>query len=265
APDVNTTPEIMAWMNDEFEKITGDKTKATFTGKPINRGGSEGRNTSTAQGAFYTFEALKKELNLPRKCQVAIQGFGNAGSYAASIWSKAGHIIVAASDSKGGVYNKNGLDVEKLLKYKKETGSLKNFPDSKNITNSKLLETACDLLIPAAFENQLTKSNAARVKAKAIVEIANGPITPEADEILFRKGITVIPDVLANAGGVTVSYFEWEQNLKKEHWNEKEVFNKLKKIMEDSAQKISAKARESKTYLRLGAFILALERIQKKM
>ncbi len=265
APDVNTTPEIMAWMADEFEKLTGDKTGAVITGKPLDKGGSEGRGTATAQGGFYVFEALKQELNLPEKCNVAIQGFGNAGSYAALIWSKAGHSIVAISDSKGGVYNALGLDIEKLFEYKKSTGSLSGFPGSKDITNAELLETECDLLIPAAFENQITDANAGNIRAKAILELANGPITPEADEILFNKGIAIVPDVLANSGGVTVSYFEWDQNLKGEHWSEKEVFEKLQPMMADAAEKIAARAKESNTDLRRGAFILALERIKERM
>ena len=149
--------------------------------------------------------------------------------------------------------------------YKKKTGGLKDFPGAKNINNSELLELTCDLLIPAAFENVITETNAGNIKAKAIMELANGPINPEADEILFKKGIQVIPDVLANSGGVTVSYFEWDQNLKNEHWTEKEVFNKLKPMMEDAATKIFKKAKENKTYLRMGAFILALERIKAKM
>jgi len=264
APDVNTTPEIMAWMNDEYQKITGDTTGAMITGKPLDKGGSEGRGTATAQGGFFVFEALKKELNLPEKCNVAIQGFGNAGSYAALIWSKAGHKIIAISDSKGGICNANGLDVEKLMEYKKTTGSLSGFPYSKDITNEELLETECDLLIPAAFENQITSANADKVKAKAILELANGPIAPEADEILFAKNIPIVPDILANSGGVTVSYFEWDQNLKGEHWSEKEVFDKLQPMLDDSAKKILAKAKESNTDLRRGAFILALERIQEK-
>jgi len=265
APDVNTTPEIMAWMNDEYQKITGDTTGAMITGKPLEKGGSEGRGTATAQGGFFVFEALKKELNLPEKCNVVIQGFGNAGSYAALIWSKAGHKIIAISDSKGGIYNANGLDVEKLMEYKKTTGSLSGFPESKDITNEELLKTECDILIPAAFENQITSANADKVKAKAILELANGPIAPEADEILFAKNIPTVPDILANSGGVTVSYFEWEQNLNGEHWSEKEVFDKLQPMLNDSAKKILAKAKESNTDLRRGAFILALERIQEKM
>lgn len=265
APDVNTTPEIMAWMADEYGKITGDRTGAVITGKPLEKGGSEGRGTSTAQGGYYVFEAFRKKLGLPEKCSVVIQGFGNAGSNAALIWQNKGHKIVAISDSKGGIYNSNGLDILKLLEHKKNTGSLANFPESKNITNAELLELECDLLIPAAFENQITEVNADKVKAKAILELANGPVAPEADEILFKKNIPVIPDILANSGGVIVSYFEWEQNLKNEHWSEKEVFEKLKAILEDSSGKILQKARESNTYLRLGAFILALERIKEKM
>jgi len=271
APDVNTTPEIMAWMNNEYQKITGDKTGATFTGKPIDRRlpadrqGSEGRGTATAQGGFFVFEALKKELNLPEKCKVAIQGFGNVGSNTARIFAKNGHMVIAVSDSKSAILKEDGLDLEKVEVHKKNTGSLKDFPGAKNITNAELLELPCDLLVPAAFENVITDANADKIKAKAILELANGPITPEADEILFKKGIQIVPDILANSGGVTVSYFEWEQNLKNEHWTEEKVFKKLKTKMEDSAQKVFEKATENKTHLRMGAFILALERINEKM
>jgi len=265
APDVNTTPEIMMWMADEYGKLTGDTTGAVITGKPLEHGGSKGRGTATAQGGFYVFEAFQKELQLPAVCKVAIQGFGNAGSYAALIWSKAGHSVVAVSDSKGGVYDPAGLDIEKLIEHKKETGSLENFENAKNITNEELLETACDLLIPAAFENQITEINAPKVQAKAILELANGPITPEADEILFAKGISIIPDILANSGGVTVSYFEWDQNLKGEHWSEAQVFEKLRPMLADASEKIIEKAKESNTDFRRGAFILALERIKSKM
>lgn len=265
APDVNTTPEIMDWIADEYAKITGDKTGAVITGKSIGKGGSEGRNTSTAQGAFYVFEYFRKELNLPEKCRIAIQGFGNAGSFAGLVFSRAGHMITAISDSKGGIHNPKGLNIEKLLEYKKNTGSLSGFPGSKDITNAELLEMECDLLIPAAFEDQINETNAQKIKAIAILELANGPTTPEADEILFKKGIPVVPDILVNSGGVTVSYFEWEQNLKNEHWTEKEVFEKLKPMLEDASQKMLEKSREFKTSLRMGAFVLALERIQEKM
>lgn len=265
APDVNTTPEIMAWMTDEFEKITGNKTKATFTGKPLDKGGSEGRGAATGLGGFYVFDSLRTKLGLPEKCKVVIQGFGNVGSNAAKIFAENGHTVMAVSDSKGGIYNESGLDLVKVESYKKETGNLKDFPGAKNITNEELLELSCDLLVPAAFENVITYTNVDKIKAKFVLELANGPITPEADEILFKKNIPVIPDVLANSGGVTVSYFEWDQNLKNEHWAEKEVNEKLKEKMEDAAKKIFEKAKENKTYLRMGAFILALERIQEKM
>ncbi len=265
APDVNTTPEIMAWMTDEYEKITGDKTRATFTGKPIASGGSEGRGPATGLGGFYVFDALRKDLGLPEVCNVVIQGFGNVGSNAAEIFTENGHKVIAVSDSKGGVYDKNGLDIKKLLEHKKSTGTLSGFVNTKNITNGELLETECDLLVPAAFENVITDINADKIKAKVILELANGPVTPEADEILFKKGIPVIPDVLANSGGVTVSYFEWDQNLKGQHWGEKEVFDKLKTILNDASKKTLEKAKEYNTHLRMGAFVLALERIKEKM
>lgn len=265
APDVNTTPEIMAWMADEFEKITGDKTRATFTGKPIEAGGSEGRGPATGLGGFYVFDTLRGQLGLPEKCKVVIQGFGNVGANAAKIFSQNGHTIIAVSDSKSAIFNENGLDLKKIEEHKKKTGALKDFSGTKNITNAELLELSCDLLVPAAFENVITDANAEKIKAKVILELANGPITPKADEILFKKNISVIPDVLANSGGVTVSYFEWDQNLKNEHWSENKVFDKLKLMMEDAAKKILEKAKENKTYLRMGAFILALERIKEKM
>jgi glutamate dehydrogenase/leucine dehydrogenase len=265
APDVNTTPEIMAWMSDEFEKLSGDKTKATFTGKPIEKGGSEGRGPATGLGGFYVFDSLRAQLNLPEKCKIVVQGFGNVGLNAAQILKEHGHTIIAISDSKGGVYNENGLDLDKLIEHKKTTGSLADFSESKNLTNEELLEIKCDVLVPAAFENQITDKNVNNIKTKVVLELANGPTTPEADEVLFKKNIAVIPDVLANSGGVTVSYFEWDQNLKGKHWSEKEVFDKLLPMMNDASQKTFAKAKESNTDLRRGAFILALERIQEKM
>jgi glutamate dehydrogenase/leucine dehydrogenase len=276
APDVNTNPEIMAWMSDEFEKIThakagqaGENTSATFTGKPIEKGGSEGRGPATGLGGFYVFDTLRKELGLLEKCRVVIQGFGNVGSNAAKIFRDNGHIIIAVSDSKNAIVNESGLDLDTVENYKKTNGGLKDFSqkdsETKNITNEELLELECDLLIPAAFENVITGTNADKVRAKAILELANGPVTPEADEILFKKGITVVPDILANSGGVTVSYFEWEQNLKNEHWSEKEIFDKLRSMMESSTQEIFEKSKEFKTSMRIGAFILALERIQEKM
>ena len=261
APDVNTTSEIMAWMADEFGQITGDKTGAVITGKPVDCGGSLGRDTATARGGFCVFEAIKKELGLDNQCSVAIQGFGNAGSNAALIWQKAGHKIIAVSDSSGAVYKSSGLDVAKLIEHKLETGSVLGFHGCKDITNEELLALDCDLLIPAAFEGVITESNANDIKARVILELANGPITSAADEILARKNIKVVPDILANAGGVVVSYFEWDQNLKNENWTEKEVLDKLKPIMVNAARDVYQQAKESKTDLRMGAFIKAIDRL----
>jgi glutamate dehydrogenase/leucine dehydrogenase len=269
APDVNTTPEIMAWMADEYEKITGDKTGAVITGKPIEKGGSLGRDTATAQGGFYAFEALKEKLSLNKKCDIAIQGFGNAGANAAKIWQDAGHRIVAVSDSKSGVCNREGLDIEKLIQYKKDKGSVFGFSKDESgctdITNEDLLEMKCDLLIPAAFENVITDENVEKIKACVVLELANGPITPSADLVLFNKNIPVIPDVLANSGGVAVSYFEWDQNLKNEHWTREEVFEKLQPMMANAANNVFETAQNLKTDLRMGAFIQAIETIGQKL
>ncbi len=265
APDVNTTSEIMNWMNNEFGKITGDTSGAVITGKPINTGGSEGRGTATAQGGFYVFETVREKIALPISCRVAIQGFGNAGAHAAEIWSKAGHKIIATSDSKGAILNTTGLDIAALEKYKKENGGVIGFLESKTISTEELFALECDVLIPAALENQITLDNASQIQAKCILELANGPTTPEADDILFARGIPVIPDVLANAGGVTVSCFEWEQNLKNEHWSEAMVFEKLQKIMQTETINIFTRAQELKTDLRRSAFIVALDRIKENI
>lgn len=265
APDVNTTPQIMAWMADEYAKITGDTSGAVITGKPLDRGGSEGRGTATAQGGFYVFDALREKLGLPDVCRIAIQGFGNAGSHAAELWTHAGHKLVATSDSKGAIYCEEGIDPIKLEEHKKATGSVIGFANSVTISQEELLTCSCDVLIPAALENQLTKENVDRVQARAVLELANGPTTPEADDVLFAKNIDVIPDILANAGGVTVSTFEWEQNLQKEHWAEADVFIKLKEIMMREANAIFDSSRAHKTDLRRAAFVVALTRMNDAM
>ncbi len=265
APDVNTTPEIMKWMNDEYMKITGEKTLATFTGKPIEDGGSEGRGPATGLGGFYVFDVLREKIGLPQSCRIVIQGFGNVGGNAASILSEHGHKIIALSDSKGAIINEDGIDVEALNEYKKNNRQIEGFPGSKTITNEELLEIECDVLIPAALENQITEKNANNIKTKMVLELANGPTTPEADDILFSKNIPVIPDILANAGGVTVSTFEWEQNLNGEHWSEEEVYKKLKTIMDREALEIFEKANTLNTDLRRASFIIALERIEEAM
>ena len=265
APDVNTTPEIMAWMANEYGKLTGDMSGAVITGKPLESGGSAGRGTATAQGGYYVFEALREKLGLPESCRVVIQGFGNAGEHAADIWTKAGHKIIAASDSKAAVVNEDGLDIAVLYEHKKATGSVGGFAGAQTIESSEVLYVPCDLLVPAALENQIRADNASRIQAKVILELANGPTTPEADDQLFEKGIHVVPDILANAGGVTVSTFEWEQNLKGESWSEADVFEKLKAIMVREAQAIFDRAKALNTDLRRAAFVIALERIQSAM
>ena len=263
APDVNTTPEIMSWMVDEYEKITGDKTGAVITGKPIENGGSVGRGVATGLGGFYVFNNLREKLELPSSCTVVIQGFGNVGGHAADIFTNNGHKVIALSDSKGAIYKEDGFVISEVNNYKKEHGTIVGFEGSKTITNDELLELECDVLIPSALENQITEKNANNIKAKVVIELANGPTTTLADDILFSKGIAVIPDILANAGGVTVSTFEWEQNLKNEHWSEEQVLEKLKTIMDTQSDIVFDKAESLHTDMRRAAFIVALERIEK--
>ncbi len=265
APDVNTTPEIMSWMNDEFGKLTGDTSGAFITGKPLTDGGSEGRGSATALGGFYVFEQLQEKLGLPEKCSVVIQGFGNAGQHAARLWEEAGHKVIAVSDSRSAILSEDGLDIKKLILHKNDAGQVAGFEGSKIITTPELFALECDVLIPAALENQITEENAGGIKAKVVLELANGPTTPAADDILFGKGIQVIPDILANAGGVTVSTFEWEQNKKGEHWSEDEVFVKLKEIMEREAENVFEYSQKLETDMRRAAFIVAMERIEKAM
>ncbi len=265
APDVNTTPEIMTWMADEYQKLTGDTRNATFTGKPIAQGGSEGRGVATGMGGFYVFEALRDVLKLPKTVSVVIQGMGNVGGNAAKIFHEHGHTILAMSDSKGGIYSAGGLEPEAVEKYKKENGSLEGFPGAEHISNEKLLELSCDVLVPAALENQITQKNAQSIKAKVVLELANGPTSTKADDILFRKGIAVVPDILANAGGVVVSTYEWEQNLKNEHWSEKDVLNKLRELLNRESKNVWELSVKLSTDLRRAAFALALERLEESL
>ncbi len=232
APDVYTNPQIMAWMSDEYNKIKGKKVPAAFTGKPISAGGSEARSYSTAMGGFYVLKKAAEEYKIPKNATIAIQGFGNAGRNFAEIASKQGYNIIAVSDSKGGIYNKDGLNIEKLIKHKR-TQPVSTFP-GKRISNEELLETDVDVLVPAALENVITEKNANKIKAKIILELANGPISEKADEILFKRKIIVLPDILANAGGVTVSYFEWLQNKKNQHWKETKVLKNLEERMSET-------------------------------
>jgi glutamate dehydrogenase/leucine dehydrogenase len=259
APDVNTNPQIMAWMLDEFETITGKHQPGLITGKPLALGGSEGRGYSTATGGAYILRTAISERNLEQPT-VVIQGFGNAGMHMARILSGWNYKIIGLSDSRGAIYDPKGIDINKASEYKQEKGSIKGF-GGQEITNEELLELETDVLIPAALENQITKDNASNIKAKIIVELANGPTTPEADEILKEKNVLVIPDVLANAGGVVVSYFEWVQNNYGYYWTQEEVLQKLEKIMLDSFNAIETIAKEKNTTQRNAAFILALKRI----
>lgn len=262
APDVNTTPEIMGWIRDEYEKVVGKKVPGVVTGKPLSSGGSAGRTPATAQGGMYVLNELVAKLKLtPKKVTVAIQGMGNVGGIMAQLLHQAGYKVIAMSDSGGGIYNPKGLDVPAVEKFKKQTGSLKSFPGAKPVTNSKLLELPATVLIPAALENQITGKNASRIKAKIIFELANGPTTPEADMKLAKRKIIVVPDVLANAGGVTVSYFELVQNIQQYYWDEGEVMAKLKPIMTQAFKQIWQRAEQLKVPLRTAAFAIALERI----
>ena len=268
APDVYTTPEIMGYMLDEFEKIKGVKEPGMITGKPINLGGSLGRGTATAQGGVYVLETLVSILELKKKgLKVAIQGFGNAGSNVAMILKKLGYKIVAVSDSKGGVYFETGINPREIVKIKKNDLPINSLIGSgiKTISNEEIIACDCDILIPAALDNQIRKDNAPQIQAKIILELANGPTTPEADEILKEKGIIVIPDILANAGGVTVSYFEWLQNIRNEKWTKEKIQVKLKLIMKKAFKNVWDLSKEKNITLREASFVLAVQRILKAM
>lgn len=263
APDLYTDSQIMAWMADEYSKIIGRDEPCIVTGKPVESGGCVGRDTSTAQGAFYVLKQILKRLDGKELSSVAIQGFGNAGAVFFELVINAGYKVIAVSDSKGGIYNKDGLDIKEVKRHKKEKDSVIGFQGAKDITNNELLELPVDILVLAALEDQITKDNASNIKAKLIVEIANGPISKDADEILEKKEIIVSPDVLTNAGGVVVSYFEWLQNMNNEKWTEKEVFEKLEKIMNRAFDEVWNISKEYNIDLRMSAFILAIERLGK--
>ncbi len=261
APDVYTNPQVMAWMLDEYEQIKKEHLPGLITGKPLELGGSEGRGFSTSQGGAYVLREYMKIIGKdPKQTTVAIQGFGNAGSFMAKILDKWGYKVVAVSDSKSALYDEEGIDISKLMKHKEETRKVKGF-SGKEITNEELLELEVEVLIPAALENQITKENASNIRARLILELANGPVTPEADTILEKNDIVVIPDILANAGGVTVSYFEWVQNLYGYYWTEEEVLEKLEKIMVNSFKQVYDTSKKYKTSVRNGAYILAIHRI----
>ena len=263
APDVYTTPQIMAWMMDEYETITRVHHPGVITGKPLQIGGSAGRVDATARGGMYvTREAANKmSFDLNGKT-MAIQGFGNAGQYAATLGQELlGLTLVAASDSKGGIYNEKGIDPEALVKYKLQTGTLQGFPDTDAITNDELLELEVAVLFPAALEQVITEKNADNIKCKIMCELANGPTTPEADDILFENNIFVVPDFLANAGGVTVSYFEQVQNTYNYYWELKEVYKRLYVKMTNAFQSVYEMSQREKINMRQAAYLVSVDRV----
>ncbi len=263
APDINTNAQVMAWMLDEYEKKAGKHNPGAFTGKPVGIGGSKGREEATGMGGYFVVREISAHLKLkPSSTTVAIQGIGNVGAHIAELLHHYGYKIAALSDSKGGIYSREGLTPEAVLQIKKERGSVVDFPQKdKVITNEEILELDADILIPAALENQITKENADRIKAKVIVEMANGPTTPEADEMLAKKGIIVVPDILANAGGVTVSYFEWVQNNQGYYWEEEEVNKKLEKIMTKAFNEVLNISTKQNVDMRTAAYMLAVDRV----
>jgi glutamate dehydrogenase (NADP+) len=275
APDVYTNERIMGWMMDEYSTIRRKHSPAMITGKPVSMGGSVGRSDATGRGAYYCIRDLAKKLNLePSETKIAVQGFGNAGQHVARLLHKDGYRIVAVSDSQGGIYRPEGFDIPSLIRTKEETrhvkavycdGALCHAIDATNLTNEELLELDVDILIPAALENQITAENAPRIKAPYIVEVANGPVSSDADEVLNANNITVVPDILANAGGVTVSYFEWLQNRSGYYWELQEVHQKLQAIMSREFEHVYELARELEIDMRTAAYVHALKRLGETM
>lgn len=290
APDVYTNAQTMAWMMDTYSMIKGYSVPGVVTGKPLHIGGSLGRREATARGCMFVVREALKHMDYKicspaewkRRIEegetpppdgdegtgyrfdntiVAIQGFGNAGSIAAKLISDKGGRVIAVSDSRGGILDKDGLDIDKVIEHKSQTGQVQGFENAENLEPKQILETKCDVLIPAALENQITGENADAIDAKLVAEAANGPTTPEADKILHDKGITVIPDILANAGGVTVSYFEWVQGLQSFFWSERDVNLKLKGIIVKAFDDVYEMSQQHETDMRTGAYLLAVQRV----
>ena len=267
APDMGTTPQHMAWIMDTYSMTVGYSVPAIVTGKPLVIGGSQGRTVSTGRGVVtIMMEALRRKGHMDAaNTRVAVQGFGNVGSNAASYAYENGFKVVAVSDIRGGIYNANGLDIPSVLEHVTITGSVINFPGADNVTNGELLEVPCDVLLPCAMEGQLTGNNAGRVQAKMIVEGANGPTTPEADDIFNDNGVLVVPDILANSGGVIVSYFEWVQDLQSFFWDETEIFRQLERIMIRAYDLTVRTAEEHNIDMRTAAQVAAIKRVAEAM
>jgi glutamate dehydrogenase (NAD(P)+) len=262
APDVGTTPQVMAWIMDTYSMHSGHTVPAIVTGKPINIGGSMGRTGATARGLSYILREAADHLSFPIDgAKIAIQGFGNVGATIAQMLSEMGATIVAVSDSRGGIYSRGGLPIGDVLAHKHNTGSVTGFPEADRVTNEELLELPCDILIPAALETQITTHNAGRIRARIVGEAANGPTTPAADDILYDRGIFVIPDILASAGGVTVSYFEWVQGLQEFFWTEREVNAQLERITARAFEQVLRGAQERRVHMRTAAYLLAVDRV----
>jgi len=266
APDLNTNPQVMAWIMDTFSMNRGYSVPGVVTGKPLVIGGSKGREEATGRGV--SFSALNSLRHLgvsPEQARVAVQGFGNVGSVTAEILYEEGLNIVALSDIEGGIYNPKGFDPHQVLSYAKESGSVIEFKGADSITNEELLQLDCEMLIPAAVENQITQVNADKIQARAIVEGANGPTTPDADEILEEKGVLLVPDILANAGGVIVSYLEWVQAMERYFWEKEEVNEKLEGIMKRSFSRVLQLSSEKKVSMRMAALMIAIDRVAEAM
>jgi glutamate dehydrogenase (NAD(P)+) len=264
APDVYTDAQVMAWIMDTYSMTRGHSVPGVVTGKPVFLGGSLGRHEATARGCVFVIRHACEVKNIDcRGATAAIQGFGNAGSIAAELLHGMGTKVIAVSDSKGGILNSKGLDIPAVIAYKEKNRSVLGFPGAKPIASDEVLELECDVLVPAALENQITMANADRIKAKIVAEAANGPTTPGADAILHDKGVLVIPDILANAGGVTVSYFEWVQDLQELFWDTEEVNRKLEKIIGKAFADVHASARTHQVDMRTGAYIVAVDRVAK--
>ena len=262
APDVNTNPEIMAWIMDTVSMESGYSVPAVVTGKPLDIGGSEGRPAATGRGVtIVAVEACRRLGRDPAETTVAVQGFGNVGATAARLMAEAGFIVCAVSDVSGGIWAPGGLDVAAVARHRMDTGSLAGFRGAEEVSNEALLELPVDMLVPAALENQVTARNAARIQARVIIEGANGPTTPDADRILEHRGVVVVPDILANAGGVTVSYFEWVQDIQSFFWEEGEINQKLERVMRKAFAQTAEQADLHKVSLRMGAYLVAVKRV----
>jgi glutamate dehydrogenase (NAD(P)+) len=262
APDVNTNAQTMAWIMDTYSMHHGYTIAGVVTGKPIAVGGSLGRNEATARGAVFTLLQWARHTNQSLAgMRVAIQGFGNAGSIAATLLSAEGARIIAVSDSQGGIHNPSGLDPAKVTAWKQEHGTVIGFPGADDVSNREILELDCDVLVPAALENQITKHNAPRIAARVVAEAANGPTTPEADEILYDRGVFVIPDILCNAGGVTVSYFEWVQDMQSFFWTESRINESLREIMDRAFEAVRDMSERHEVDMRTAAYMVAVARV----